>query len=348
MQPITERDVVRFLEGMIDDPDEARRVLDAIDDNPQLAGFASWLTETEDAETPRQVPPDLFPSLKHSRLWRLANPPHWAELSEGGTVTTVVEFVNGDTRESFPLTLTRRGNSLEISGHWPSGWRPFGFVLAKFDFAKGRIDPEQGLVSFSMSIPRSEIRPISEIRTAAERNVGEGRTAEPLRVAAAKSADAKTAARSSVMSQSRFRADRKGRSLTVMAAIPEGQNGDLVIAELHSPGAVPICFPIQVERRVHPVFGEVHVPDFPWPDVAGPVDPTLTIRPLTDADLPLLNDFQVSSMLSWQQGHFCFVPIHEGADGGKKCEFRYVSEIEAAHDRKSTWLLRMVLEGGDK
>ena len=111
--------------------------------------------------------------------------------------------------------------------------------------------------------------------------------------------------------------------------IPEGQDGDIVIAELKYPGAeTPIRYPLQQgPPKTHRLA--TRISDFPWPNDVAAVQGTLTIRLLDNTDLPLLTNDQVTSLLAWEN-NVAAVPITANASGQFGAELRYPSERAAA------------------
>lgn len=102
MKPVTERDVARLMQGAIDDPVEARRIIDAIDTNPTLAQLADLLSEDDDEDDDEPTPlVHSLPNLTRTRLCRLRSP--ITELHSGNSGSSVVEYERDGQLSTFDL-----------------------------------------------------------------------------------------------------------------------------------------------------------------------------------------------------------------------------------------------------
>jgi hypothetical protein len=333
MNEITLRDVARYLEGMVDDPEESRRILEALESDPSLAAPSEFLCSDIDDESDQQERISL-PDLSQTRLGRLTFVPDWSTWNDGTSVKTDMQVLDGPAVLTVPVTLTRQGEAITMHGGGVTGLMPISLILGRFDFEKGRSKP---LVIENFLFP--DVRP--------EPMNGPGRL-DGLVVPVVGKADAAPRGRGDAGafdSNPHFFVKRQGRALLATAVIPEDQDGDVAIAELSGlPNGETVRHPLEFDRpgSNRTITGKF---PFPWPAIA-PTPCTLTIRALQAADLPWLSTNQVSSILAWQQEHFTSVPLLPNPQGELKGRIRYSFQVEAAKDPATCWLVRLDVIGG--
>lgn len=344
MHEITVRDMARFLEGKVDDPQEARRILEALDSNPELAAAAEFLcrdVEDDVAEDSSRIP---LPDLSQTRLGRLTFVPDWTTWADRASVQTHMEVVVQNAVQIIPVSLTRQGEAITVQGGGVIGLEPISLVLGRFDFAKGRTKP---LVQSNFVFP--DDRPMAnrdERRgnlTGKTPIVGRAYAAPP--IGRADAAPGQRGDLGEVSHDSDFSARCAGFGLAVTASIPENQDGDVVMAELTGlPNGAIVRQPLEFECR-----GSDRRPirkfKFAWPEIA-PTPCTLTIRPLQITDLPLLSTDQVSTVLARQFNHVTAIPLLPNSDGRLRGLIRYSFQVEAASDPATCWLVRLAEVGG--
>ena len=336
-KPVTARDVARLLEGMIDDPGEASRIIAATAQNPLLAKLADVLGDDEDdAEVP-ELDPNLLPDLSRTRLCRLRPTPELLGVAEGRGCTTLIEYERDGNLETFELRMTPQAEGgVRLDADWPVGLRPVGLVLEQFDLEQGATPLETTVTIPAPPRGSGGAAPAGAPHRsfAAAAATGDARTGEDRQ--------ARTGAPASPFAA---RQDpRQLNRLTIECRLPGERDVRIVIAELRI-GAMLVRHPVQLDRRPHQPRGYREVTDFPWPADAGDRQALLTVRPLRHADLPLLTSEQVSTLLGTEE-EFVAVPIRKDEAGHLSATFKYTDQQSFATSDRTAWFVRMCEAGG--
>lgn len=344
MKPVTVKDVARLQAGLIDDPVEALRVSAAIGKALHLAAAAELLSLGSEDDEDRDLP-DLgefkLPNLSRTRLARMSSAPNWATFAEGARFETKLSLPDGDELQEVDLVLTRQGDSVEVQAELPCGLQPVGLVLAQFDFGEHR-------TPCTKPIRLPDVRPLQ----ASDQELSSGGQLRQRRfydaaAAAAPKADSSDQPQSAETSP--FDAKQDGKTLTVTASVPDEFDNETLAAdvEYQAEGRGPQTITRLVQLNRLPGFRRAvgKISDFPWPIDFAAREATLTIRPLTQADVPRLTNHQVTTLMA-NQRRFAAVPLSPGNAGRWQGELRYEFQQAAAADPQTTWLVRLSEEGG--
>jgi hypothetical protein len=164
MNPITLRDVVRFLEGEVSDPAEVRQILDALEANPELAVWADVLTDEpepdEADERLRGAMKSAIQSLQSTRLWRFTDQATVQKLTPETETQTRLQYERDGQFETLDVSVFAesqmhgnvwewcvserdvRGSSqaLLLKANFPKGTQPVCLVLGQFDLGSNRVE----------------------------------------------------------------------------------------------------------------------------------------------------------------------------------------------------------------
>lgn len=343
MKPVTERDVARLIGGEIDDPLEARRILDAIDSDPTLGELADFLSgDLEDEESEPEPLPFQLPNLTKTQLCRMHTPIR--DLTSGSTGKSSVDYGLDGRLATFDLSWRIDGEAIRFEAPWPSGLRPIGLVLAQFKLVRDTVP-----FPFKVTLPPLP-RPVIEAASIEKRKpvrTGRGETPVP-RSAAAQSGATRSAGNDGPKPS--YWADYRQGELTIRGPLREGRDEETVLAEVFADkdNTEPLIrVPVNLTREKYSKLGSAVVKEFPWPtDRPGDTVP-LKIAPLDEAGVPLLCGPQVSGLLRDEKDAFVAISIHKEVDGtGNRAELRLPIQRAMAAEEETIWWLRMTEEGG--
>lgn len=347
---VTIRDVARFFEGEVTDPDEGKRILDAIEADPKLAAAAELLSDdlAREDEPEAEVSPlveDQMQMMRRSVLWRI-EPPTEQNAQSGESVSLMPRLLDGTsveaklhgrigTREfTQPITLRPAGDesgTIAVETQWPDDARPIGFVLADFDMAAGR-------TAWTGTTTVDVAPQLKRVTGAADTG--------PAETSLAAAAKTESKSRQANDSPSFWAEKQDDGRLRVRGRLPELRDREFVMAELRYTavnGWSTIHKVVRIEREApDSPNGEAYVSDFPWPTDASKPGAGLVVRALENEDLPLLNSSQISEILS--RHDFTAVPLFP-ADDVYVFSLTYSDQQQAARDSRTAWFIRVAFTG---
>jgi len=280
---------------------------------------------------------------RSAELWLLRGDRPLCNLLTGTDAITghVVRRVQGATAE-FPFRIERSNAAASLfllKAHLPDGYQPSGLRLGTFAYRQF----EPANARFQLKSVKRAARPgppadhpmshMPVMLGAGTLAADDGDILPMIAIPSAKSADIAWTF-------------HEGRSLLeATGTLPAGLDGDIVVAELQhtDAGGQPV-----VQRRA--INLGFQLDDGRWkgntqfqaPSEVTDETATITVRPLTDNDLPLLKPDHLTAFLARQE--FVALPIEETIDAFS-FRGRWDDQRQAISDPETCWCLEVVAPG---
>lgn len=355
MKRPTKKDVARFVSGEIADAEEAAWISDAIHSDPLVASWYAILdmenlmpAESDGGDASpgmaafQSLVAQQLKDLPLTELWHVSDRDPKSLFNAASDVQ--VSRFNQDSGAFETATLSGAMRSAGDptryefkQGQWLSGYRPLGFRLVKLQVRQ-----------FAPLVKEFQLRSVRLAPKSAEDDSNSLRRPDRVLQPSSLAADDRASHRHAVDAQSSdlVWTYHEGHSrLEVTATLPTGAEGETVVAELRHTDEQGRP---QVQRRM--VQLDFQLDDGRWkgstrfrkPAVVGSDRATITVRPVTADDVPMLEGDDVAAFLARQT--FVAIPIEETIDA-YQFRLRFDDQKQAASDPETCWLLAVAAPG---